>query len=86
MDRTEIRNVLAEAFEVAKEEDVDPSTIGDDVKLRDDLGVDSLDVMEVIFEIEDRLKVSIEEQDMAGIETVGQVIDMCEKKLAEKEA
>lgn len=85
MDRTEIRNVLAEAFEVAKEEEIDPATIRDEAHFRDDLGIDSLDVMEVIFEVEDRLKISIEEEDMQGIETVGQVIEVCERKLAEKE-
>ena len=84
MDRDRIRHVLAEAFEVAKEEEINPDEIPDDVKLRDGLGVDSLDVMEVVFEIEDRLKISVEESDMQGIETVGNVLDMCERKLAEK--
>ena len=85
MDRTEIRNVLAEAFQVAKEEEIDPALIRDDAHFRDDLGIDSLAVMEVIFEVEDRLKISIEDEDMQGVETVGQVIEMCERKLAEKE-
>jgi acyl carrier protein len=85
MDRDELRRVLAEAFEAAKEEEIDPDTITDDASLREDLGVDSLDVMEVIFEIEDRLKIDVEEEDAQDIETVGQVLDMCQRKLAEKE-
>ena len=85
MDRDDIRKILAEAFEVAKEEEVDPETISDDVKLRDGLGVDSLDIMEVVFEIEERLRIAIAEDELAGIETVGQVIDLCERKLEEKE-
>ena len=84
MNRDDIRNVLAEAFEVAKEEAVDPKLVQDATKLREGLGIDSLDVMEVVFEIEDRLRVKISEEDMKGVETVGQVIDMVERKLAEK--
>lgn len=84
MDRSEIRDVLAQAFEVAKEEEIDPEAIADDVRLREGLGVDSLDIMEVVFEVEDRLKIQIGEEDMKGVETVGQVIDMCERKLKEQ--
>ena len=81
MNREEIRRVLAEAFEVAKEEEIDPDTVQDDVKLREGLGVDSLDVMEVVFEIEERLKFEIKEEDMQNIQTVGDVLDMVEAKL-----
>ncbi|HRU06348.1 MAG TPA: phosphopantetheine-binding protein [Candidatus Brocadiia bacterium] len=86
MDRNELRQMLSEAFEAAKEEKIDPAKIQDAANLRNDLGVDSLDVMEVVFEIEDRLNISIEEKDIKGVETVGQVLDMCERKLAEKKA
>ena len=82
MDREEIRRVLVEAFEVAKEEEVEPDQVQDDVKLREGLGVDSLDVMEVIFEIEERLKIEIKEKDMQNVETVGDVLRMVEAKLA----
>ena len=86
MNREEIRRVLAEAFEVAKEEEVDPDAVQDDVRLREGLGVDSLDVMEVVFEIEERLDIQIKEDDVRSIETVGDVIEMVEKKLAERAA
>lgn len=84
MNREEIRRILADAFEVAKEEEVDPDTVQDDVRLREGLGIDSLDVMEVVFEIEERLRIKIAEGDMQGVETVGAVLDMVEKKLSEK--
>jgi len=84
MNREEIRRVLADAFEVAKEEEVDPETVQDDVRLKEGLGVDSLDVMEVVFEIEERLRIKISEDDMQGVETVGGVLDMVEKKLTEE--
>jgi len=86
MNRDEIRRVLAEAFEVAKEEEIDPDKVQDDVKLRDGLGVDSLDVMEVVFEVEERLKIEIKEEDMKGIQTVGDVLNMVEAKLKQKES
>jgi acyl carrier protein len=82
MDREGIRRVLAEAFEVAKEQPIEADKVKDDVKLREGLGVDSLDVMEVVFEIEERLKIQIKEGDMQGIQTVGDVLNMVEKKLA----
>ena len=84
MDRDEIRRMLAEAFEAGKEEEVNPDTISDDVKLREGLGVDSLEMMEVVFEIEERLRIEIQETDLEGVETVGDVIALCERKLAEK--
>lgn len=52
----------------------------------DDLGLDSLDVVEIIMECERDFNVEIPDEDADKIKTVGQVVDYLEKKLSEPAA
>ncbi len=51
----------------------DPASITEAHHLRDDLGLDSMAVIELLFEIEDRFKIQIPDQDLPGLSTVGSV-------------
>ena len=55
-------------------------------KLIDDLGLDSLDVVEVIMECERDFNVEIPDEEADRLTTVGQVVDYLEKKLSEPAA
>ena len=46
----------------------------------DDLGVDSLDLFQIIIEIEEKFDIRIE--DTEGIKTVSDVVDFVEEKIA----
>ena len=51
--------------------------------LRNDLGLDSLDMIEMLFEIEEVFDIDIPNEDLPQIATVGDVIAYVERRLAE---
>lgn len=61
----------------------DPASITDAHHLRDDLGLDSVAVIELLFEIEERFKLQIPDQDLPGLSTVGSVAAYVQRRLAE---
>jgi acyl carrier protein len=61
---------------LASELQVDPDRIRDDTRFRDDLDADSLDLYELVMELEDVYGVKLSEEEAARIETVGQAVDV----------
>ena len=59
-----------------------PSSITESHHLRDDLGLDSVAVIELLFEIEDRFKIQIPDQDLPGLSTVGSVAAYVQQRLS----
>ena len=60
---------------LAAELGVDAGAITDETHLRDDLEADSLDLYELVMELEDTYGVKMSEQEAEGILTVGQAVD-----------
>lgn len=50
-------------------------TLSEKTSLRDDLGVDSLDAVELIIECEGRFHIDISDEAAEKVETVGDIID-----------
>jgi acyl carrier protein len=61
----------------------DPTSITEAHHLRDDLGLDSVAIIELLFEIEERFKLQIPDQDLPGLSTVGTVAAYVQQRLAE---
>ena len=64
-----IRDVLAKQFEL------DPETITRDTNLIDDIGADSLDIVEMIMSLEDEFGIKISDDDAIKLNTVGRICD-----------
>lgn len=62
----------------------DPASITESHHLRDDLGLDSVAIIELLFEIEERFKLQIPDQDLPGLSTVGTVAAYVHRRLAEQ--
>jgi len=60
---------------LADELSVDAGSISDATHFRDDLDADSLDLYELVMELEDTYGVTMSEQEAEGIVTVGQAVD-----------
>jgi len=57
---------------------VSPTDVQEESRFREDLGADSLDLVELITAIEDRLHVRLPAGQLTEIRTVGQAIDALE--------
>ncbi len=58
---------------IAKQLRIDESTITKDSNIIEDLGADSLDLVEMLMVIEDKLGIEVSDDDAAGFKTVGDV-------------
>lgn len=58
---------------------VDASKITPETTFRDDLGADSLDVVELVMEMEDQFGVEVSDDDAEDMTTVGKVAEFIEK-------
>ena len=59
---------------------VDTEQISPDLAFRDDLGVDSLDFCEVVWEVEKRFKLTIADEDLEQIHTVGDLVELVDQR------
>jgi acyl carrier protein len=60
---------------------VDEAKVTREASFADDLDADSLDLVELVMALEDEFDVSIDEEELEGIKTVGQAIDLVASKL-----
>ena len=78
MERTEIedkvRNFLIEELEI------EPKNIFP--KLKDDMGIDSLDFVDIVVIVEKNFGFKIKAEEMAGVDTFSKFCDYIEKKIS----
>jgi acyl carrier protein len=82
-DRTAIRLTLVELMEA----DTGNTYVDlDDAKnLRTDLGLDSVDVVSIVSQVERRFRIRMSQQDLEKLVTVGDVLDLLQLKIQEAE-
>ncbi len=73
MTRDEVLTLVRE--HLAEELEVDLAEIGEGTRFKEDLDADSLDLYELVMELEDRYGISVSEEQAARIETVGDAVD-----------
>lgn len=66
----------------AEELDIDQAKVTLDAKIKDDLNADSLDVFEIMNELEDKFEIELDVDE--GVTTIQDVVDFVEKQLAAK--
>jgi len=54
---------------------VDEAEVTPEASFKDDLGADSLDVVELVMELEDEFDLEISDEDAEKISTVGEVVE-----------
>ena len=63
---------------------VEPDKLKPETVLKDDLNLDSLDMIEVVYEVEDHFDVQIPEDSIKEIRTFQQVVDGLHKAMTSK--
>ncbi len=61
---------------------VSPEQITMDAKFGDDLDADSLDLVELVMALEEAFDIEVPEEDLDGVETVGQAYELVQSKLS----
>ena len=73
MDRDEVMAKVRE--HLAGELEVSADRINEGTRFRDDLDADSLDLYELVMELEDTYGIKVSEEEAARIDTVGDAVD-----------
>ncbi|MBM3955066.1 MAG: acyl carrier protein [Planctomycetes bacterium] len=82
MDRAHMAAVVLDLLE--KETGERPHDLAETTSLRDDLNLDSLDMAGLVLHIESHFGIQIETELLESIESVGGLLDVLEKKVADK--
>jgi acyl carrier protein len=78
-DRAFIRNTLIELLEADTGEKY--SDLDDASHLREGLGLDSMDVVSIVSQVERRFHIRLTHEELEKLVTVGDVLDLLEVKL-----
>lgn len=69
-----VKELIAEQLDVKADDITEASSI------QDDLGADSLDVVDLVMALEDEFEVEIPEEQVENIKTVGDIVKFIEDK------
>lgn len=67
-----VKAILSEQF------DVEEDTITNDTSITEDLGADSLDVVDLLMSIEDEFEIEVPDTEIENIKTVGELVKYIE--------
>jgi acyl carrier protein len=83
-NRAEIVEKLVEFLEADTEVRLDQ--LNDGLSLREGLGLDSVDLVGIIMRIEGHYRIRLSHAELEKVETVGNLLDLIEMKIAENAA
>jgi len=61
---------------------VDADQVTEEARFKEDLEADSLDLVELVMALEESFDISVPEEDLEGVTTVGQAVDLVLTKVA----
>ncbi len=80
-NRSAIRQTLIEIMEADTGESY--GNVPDNKNLREELGLDSVDVVSIVSNVERHYRIRLTQQDLEKLVTFGDVLDLLESKLRE---
>ncbi len=74
MNRADAIDALTDiAVEVLR---VEPDQVTEAARFKEDLDADSLDLVELVMGLEERFDITVPEEDLEGVTTVGKAVDL----------
>ncbi|MBO4617340.1 acyl carrier protein [Lachnospiraceae bacterium YSD2013] len=72
--------MLDRIIDIIREQlNIDDVEITEDTSFKDDLGVDSLDLLELVMAFEEEYNMELDPEELEGIQTVGDVMEFIKK-------
>ncbi|MBR5897366.1 MAG: acyl carrier protein [Lachnospiraceae bacterium] len=72
--------MLDRIIDIIREQlNIDDVEITEDTSFKDDLGVDSLDLLELVMAFEEEYSIELDPEELEGIQTVGDVMEFIKK-------
>ncbi|MCL2096046.1 MAG: acyl carrier protein [Oscillospiraceae bacterium] len=65
---------------ISKQLKTEPEEITPETNITEDLGADSLDIVELLMSIEEAFGVSVPDEDVQGLKTIKDIVDYVESK------
>ncbi|MCS7167949.1 MAG: acyl carrier protein [Gemmatales bacterium] len=84
MDRAFLRRELCELLQQQTGQGYE--NLADTVTLREGLGLDSVDLVSLVMQLESRYQIHLESKELHQMETVGDLLDVIERKLVRRAA
>ena len=79
MDTEEIRVTVKQS--ISKVTAIRPESISDSASYVDDLGLDSLSILEIAVDVESRFKFQASDEELSSIRTVADTVELVRKRL-----
>ncbi len=73
-----LKDIIVDHLQLKRED------ITKDSRIVEDLNADSLDVVEMVMDLEDEFGVSVPDEAVTDLKTVGDIVNFVEKELAKK--
>lgn len=80
-DRTAIRQTLLELIEADTGQTF--GSLDDQANLKEQLGLDSVDVVSIVMQVENRFRIRLGHEELQQVVTVGNLLDLMQAKLAQ---
>ncbi len=80
---TTMENTIKERLRkvIAKELKVEPESIAVDAHIGNDLGIDSADMISVLYDIEDEFEIEISDEEVGDISTIQEMYNVVNAKI-----
>jgi|688.fasta_scaffold471316_2 acyl carrier protein len=69
---------------IANQLGIEPNSISLENKIVDDLGTDSLDIVEIVMDVENAFSIKIEDEEYQDADTVQKIVDLINTKIEKK--
>jgi len=80
-DADSVRDKIIQHLISASDEEIDAAEVSDQASLRKDLDLSSLQAVTLVMDLEDEFGVTIEDEEIESLETVGDILAMVTQKL-----
>ena len=79
MEIQEIRDVVKQA--ISKVTGIDAATISDSASYEQDLGLDSLSILEIVVSVESQFKVQATDEELSAVRTIDDTVNLVRKRM-----